>query len=172
MQVHSFALEHLEDRALFSVVAPMDMAPVTDTTDMVATAQVLAASHPLAGAFNAAGTYTVPFHNPDVGPKYVFAGHGTKASLGKFTLGGFITLPGFINNARASGRLTLKSSRGTITLAVHGPPQAPGSLPPSLSYSILKGTGAYANSTGKGQMLVSASDTTHKFVFRFNQTTT
>jgi hypothetical protein len=170
MALYSFALEHLEDRNLFSIAAPLDAGSVAPTTEMAATTRVVIASHPLAGAFNAAGTYSVPFHNPDVGPRYNFVGHGTKASLGKFTLGGFITLPGFINNAQAKGRLTLKSSRGTITLVVHGPPQAPGSLPPSLSYSILKGSGAYANSTGKGHMIVSASDTTQKFVFRFNQT--
>ena len=172
MELHSFALEHLEGRSLFSVVAPMEMAPVTATSAVLAAAQAATASHPLAGPFNVSGTYTQPFHNPDVGPKYIFDGHGTKASLGRFTLGGFITLPGFINNARAKGRLTLTSSRGTITLAVHGPPQPPGSLPPSLSFSILKGSGAYADSTGKGHIAVSASDTTHKFVFRFNQATT
>src|SRR5437763_243580 len=133
MEFQSFALEHLEDRALFSVAAPVAMAAMPAPTAVHATAHAAIASHPLAGAFNAAGTYSVPFHNPDVGPKYAFTGHGTKASLGKFTLAGFISLPGFINNARASGRLTLKSSRGTITLVVHGPPQAPGSLPPSLS---------------------------------------
>src|ERR1043165_1489476 len=127
MDFHSFALEQLEDRPLFSVATPLAMETMPAMTAVHATAQAAIASHPLAGAFNAAGTYSVPFHNPDVGPKYAFTGHGTKASLGKFTLGGFISLPGFINNARAKGRLTLKSSQGTITLAVHGPPQAPGS---------------------------------------------
>jgi len=168
---HSFALEHLEGRALFSVVAPMDTPPMPATTALMP--QVSAASHtPLAGAFNVAGTYTQPFHNPDVGPSYDFTGSGRKTSLGRFTLAGHLQTPGFINNGRAGGGLVITTSRGTLTLRVVGPPQPPGSLPPTLTYWIKKGTGAYVGSTGKGHLAVSASDTTHKFVFRFNQATT
>jgi len=83
-----------------------------------------------------------------------------------------VQTPGFVNNGRSGGVLVITTSRGTLTLRVVGPPQAPGSLPPSLTYWIKKGTGAYVNSSGKGHMAVSASNTTHKFVFRFNQATT
>ena len=168
MEIRSFVLENLEGRTLLSGVAPMDAAPDAATSEVLATAQVRSASHPLSGAFNAAGTFTKPFHNPDVGPQYDFTGHGRKASLGRFTLTGHVQTPGFVNNGRSSGKLVLTSSRGTITLVLHGPPQAPGQLPPSFTYSIRKGTGAYVNSTGKGRMAVSASETTNKFVFRFN----
>jgi hypothetical protein len=58
-----------------------------------------------------------------------------------------------------------------MTLSVHAPPQPPGVIPASLAYRIVKGTGIYSGSTGKGKIAVSASDTTHRFVFRFNQST-
>lgn len=165
MEFQSFALEQLEGRALLSVVAPMEMQPLTAAAMPV----VRAATHsPLAGAFNAHGTFTKPFHNPDVGPAYDFTGGGRKTSLGKFRLTGHVQTPGFVNNGQSGGHLTLTTSRGTITLALHGPPQAPGSLPPSFTYSVRKGTGAYVNIRGKGQIAVSASETTHKWVFRFN----
>jgi hypothetical protein len=168
MEIRSFVLENLEGRTLLSGVAAMDAAPESASSEVLATAEVRAASHPLSAAFNATGTFTKPFHNPDVGPSYDFTGHGTKTSLGKFKLTGHVQTPGFVNNGRSSGKLVLTSSRGTITLILHGPPQAPGTLPPSFTYSIRKGTGKYANSTGKGHFTVSASETTHRFVFRFN----
>src|SRR5437899_2724598 len=136
MEIRSFVLENLEGRTLLSGVAPLDMAPVMATSEVLATAQVRAASHPLSGAFNAAGTFTKPFHNPDVGPSYDFTGHGRKTSLGRFTLTGHAQTPGFVNNGRSSGRLILTTSRGTLVLTLHGPPQAPGSLPPSFTFSI------------------------------------
>jgi len=170
---HSFALEHLEGRALFSVLAPMDTEPTTATTTL--TPQVTAASqNRLAGAFNVAGTYTRPISpgNPDAGSKYDFDGKGRNASLGRFRLSGEVQTPGFIASGRARGQLVLSNGHGTLSLSVIGPPQAPGSLPPSLTYRIRSGTGAYVNSSGKGHMAVSASNTTHKFLFRFNQATT
>jgi len=168
MGFQSFALEQLEGRALFSVGAPMEMEPVFAAAMPVVRAGT---NSPLAGPFNAHGTFTKPFHNPDVGPTYNFTGGGRKSSLGKFKLTGHVQTPGFVNNGRSGGHLTLTNSHGTITLVLHGPPQPPGILPDSFTYAIRKGTGAYVNSRGKGQMLVSASDTTSKFVFRFNQAT-
>src|SRR4051812_47472712 len=68
MENQSFALEQLEDRALFSCVAPLAAAAApAPTSHLQAAAGVRAASHnPLSGAFNVAGSYTQPFHNPDV----------------------------------------------------------------------------------------------------------
>jgi hypothetical protein len=177
MEIQSFALEQLEERALFSVVAPLSMAPVAQST--AATHQAAAATNhsPLTGAFNVSGTYSHPISpggpggNPDVGTPYEFTGRGKKVPLGRFKLTGALHTPGFINNAKSHGQFVITTSRGTITIDVHGPPQTPGVLPPSLAYRIVKGTGAYVNSVGKGKMIVSASDTTHKFLFRFNATT-
>jgi hypothetical protein len=177
METYSFALENLEGRALFSVFAPTGMAPMAPDSPVIAAAPITI-PHPLTGAFNVRGTYTHPISpggpgggNPDSGGQYDFIGNGKKATLGKFKLTGHVTTPGFIANAKASGRLVLTSARGTITLSLHGPPQTPGTLPPSFSYKIVKGTGIYTNSTGKGHIAVSASDSTHKFLFRFNPPT-
>jgi hypothetical protein len=129
----------------------------------------------LIGAFNVAGTYTQPMigpgHNPDTGTRWDFTGTGKTKKLGTFTLTGSVTGPGFIASARASGKLLITTARGTITLYLHGPPQTPGTLPSYFSWSIGRGTGAYLHSTGKGVFLVSASDATHKFLFRFNPPT-
>lgn len=169
MELHSFALEHLEERTLFCAVAPLDTVSMAATAGLHATSQVTVASlSPLAGAFNIAGTFSHPFGNPDAGSQYDFIGTGRTTSLGKFNMTGHLQTPGLIANGKASGRIVLTNSHGTLTLSVKGPPQTPGSLPPSLTFSIFKGTGAYASSSGKGRIVVSASGTTHKFLFRFN----
>jgi hypothetical protein len=162
-----FALEQLEGRALFSVLTSMEMQPV----DRVAAAAVTAGTNtPLAGTFNVAGTYEHPIMpgNPDGGSHYDFSGRGRKASLGKFHLTGEVVAPGFIAQARSRGQLVISNGHGTITMSVVGPLQGPGVLPPSLNYRIRSGTGAYANATGRGKIILSASGATQKFLMRFN----
>ena len=168
MAQNQFALEQLEGRALFSVLAPMDLEP---TPGPVGPALMAASTHtPLAGAFNVAGTYQHPIMpgNPDGGAHYEFTGKGRKASLGKFHLSGEIIAPGFIAQARSRGQLVISNAHGTITMSVVGPLQGPGALPPSLNYRIRSGTGAYANSSGRGKIMLSASGATQKFLMRFN----
>ena len=173
MDRHSFALESLEGRTLYSVVTPLVAGPVTAVNTLLVTPHLAAASvSPIAGAFNVAGTYTHPIGpigNPDAGAQYEFRGTGKTKALGSFTVTGHLTGPGFIANGQASGRLAIRTSRGIVNLIVQGPPQTPGALPTTLTYKIASGTGSYATSKGKGRIIVSASDTTHKFVFRFNQ---
>ena len=169
-----FALEHLENRALFSVIAP-EAAPESLVAEVM---QALSVStikkiHPLQAAFNVSGTFTHDVHpggNPDVGNPYMFTGTGSTPKVGDFTLTGWIQTPGFINNGQSFGKLWLTTPTGSITLKVVGPPQSPGVLPPSLSFVIKAGHGAFIHSRGNGQILVAASETTHKFVFKFNQT--
>jgi hypothetical protein len=168
MESHSFALEQLEGRALFCAVAPIDAAPMTVTSAQFATPQAtIAIPKPFPNAFNVAGTFTHPFGNPDAGSTYLFTGTGKTNVLGAFTLTGKVQGPGLIANARASGKLTITTPKGTIHLSVTGPLQSPGSLPPSVSFSIYRGTGAFVNSKGKGKITLSVSGTTHKFLFRF-----
>ncbi len=169
MDLHSFGLEQLEGRALFCAVAGADPAPVTAATALIASPQLTAAVKNLfPAAFNVAGKYTHPFGNPDAGSQYILNGSGKTATLGKFTLTGHVQTPGLIANGKASGRLILTTTHGVITLSLHGPPQTPGSLPPSLSFFFVKGTGSYAHGAGKGTIAVAASATTQKFVFRFH----
>jgi hypothetical protein len=186
-----FVVEGLEHRNLLSASVAADLlsasldtgvptrhaaslsAPLKHTvTPVVATPQVKAVvgTTPLLGAFNIAGTYTRPFsRNPDAGVQYLLTGSGRKRTLGSFSMTGNLQSPGFIATARARGYATLTSSQGTIDLRLLGPEQPPGSLPPTLAFKIVGGSGAYANAYGKGAILVSASDTTQKFLFRFNQ---
>ena len=129
---------------------------------------------PLTGVFDVAGTYShpvAPGPNPDTGSHYTFTGAGRKRSLGRFTLSGDLMGPGFIAQGQYRGYITLTGSAGSITVRLLGPLQAPGPLPSTFFYKIVNGTGAYAHSIGKGTVSLSASDTTHRFVFRFNPTT-
>jgi hypothetical protein len=170
MQRHSFALEHLEGRALLSAAELLDATLPGDVGEVQPVAIVAtAAANPLAGAFNVAGTYTHPLGNPDTGSSYVFNGTGKTTALGNFTFKGQIHPPGFIISARASGAFTLTNSKGTMRLSVKGPQQTAGVLPPFVSFTITRGTGSYANATGKGKITIAASGSTQKFVFKFNQ---
>ena len=171
MAHNSFGLEQLEGRRLFSVPVLVDMPPLREPS--IAADAVSAPTHPLAGAFNVAGTYEHPIMpgNPDGGSHYNFNGKGRKASLGKFHLTGEVTAPGFIQSARSRGQLVISNGHGTITMSVVGPLQGPGVLPGSMNYRVRSGTGAYATATGRGKLLISASSSTMKFLFRFNPTT-
>jgi hypothetical protein len=171
MERHSFALEHLEDRALFSAVAPLDAAPMTAAKALVPTHYSPAAVlSPFPLAFNVGGTFTHPIGpigNPDTGSQYQFTGTGKTTTLGGFVLTGQVQSPGFVASGRTRGELVIRNSHGTITLHVVGPLQSPGSLPSSFSFSIVKGTGAFVHSSGNGKILLATSGTTHKFLFRF-----
>jgi hypothetical protein len=169
MHRRSFALEHLEGRALLSAVELMDATPLMESGGVQGVSVAAASTHPLGGAFNVAGTYTHPLGNPDTGSSYVFNGAGKTAALGNFTLKGRIHPPGFIISARASGAFTLTNSKGTMRLSVKGPQQTAGVLPPFVSFTIIRGTGSYANAAGKGKITIAASGSTQKFVFKFNQ---
>ena len=178
-----FALEGLENRNLLSASVAADLlsSPEVDVLARPATPAVIAVvvtahakavvgTTPLLGAFNVAGTYTRPFsRNPDAGAPYHFAGSGRKRTLGSFVMTGDLAAPGFVQNGRARGYVTLSCSQGTIDLRLLGPEQSPGVLPPTLAFKIVGGSGAYVSSYGKGQILISSSDTTQKFLFRFNQ---
>ncbi len=185
---HRFMVEGLEDRRLLSVsvaadllaspvdigvplrqAAPLSAAPTLRSSPATKT---VPATTPLTGAFNIAGTYTHPIgpgFNPDAGNLYSFTGSGKKRSMGSFTMAGDVHGIGFIASGRFRGYVTLTCSQGTIDLRLLGPEQAPGAFPSSLAFKIVNGTGAYAKASGKGEMAVSASDTTQKFVFRANQ---
>src|SRR5256885_1295599 len=62
--------------------------------------------HPLAGTFNAVGTFTHDVHpggNPDVGSPYKFTGAGKTKAMGAFSLTGWVQTPGFIASGTARG---------------------------------------------------------------------
>jgi hypothetical protein len=193
---NDFALEGLENRTLLSASVAADLLSSSLDTGVPAARQAVlpsasttvrpfvsgaalarrvtavAPTTPLVGAFNVAGMYSHPIgpgFNPDAGNLYSFTGSGRKRSLGSFTMAGDLHGIGFIASGRFRGYVTLTSSQGTIDLRLLGPEQAPGPLPETLSFKIVGGSGAYALANGKGAIAVAASDTTQRFVFRFNQ---
>lgn len=190
---NAVVVERLEDRKLLSVSVAADLlsssldigVPLRQAAPLIASARsspaattsvmrkhVVPPTTPLTGAFNIGGTYTHavgPGFNPDAGNDYVFTGSGKKRSLGTFTMAGDVHGIGFIASGRFRGYVTLTSSQGTIDVRLLGPEQAPGAFPDTLAFKIVGGTGVYANASGKGEIAVSASDTTQKFVFRANQ---
>ena len=106
---------------------------------------------PLTGAFNVAGTYTVPFsRNPDAGSVYHFTGSGKKRSLGSFTMAGDLHGLGFVATGRFRGYVTFTSSQGTIDVRLLGPEQGPGGLPATLAFKIVGGSGTYAPKLRQG----------------------
>src|SRR4051812_47093202 len=105
MEIHSFALEQLEGRALCSVVTPMDAGSASVAAAQPALYRAATSHNPLSGPFNVAGTYSQPVGNPDIGPQYNFNGKGRKNPLGKFTMTGHVQTPGFINNGRSTGKM-------------------------------------------------------------------
>lgn len=181
---HYFVVEGLEGRSLLSASVAADLlsssldigvpAPshAVSLAAVASPARKTPVTTPLTGAFNVGGTYShpvAPGPNPDTGNRYDFTGSGRKRSLGQFTMTGYLVLPGFIANGQAHGRIAFSSSQGTIDVRLIGPPQTPGSLPPTLAYKIMGGTGAYGRASGKGTIVLSASDATQRFVFSFNQ---
>jgi hypothetical protein len=181
---NGFVVEGLEGRTLLSASVAADLlatsldigVPARQTASAGVMRKhvraVVGPTAPLTGAFNVAGTFTHvigPGFNPDAGNVYHFEGSGRKRSLGSFTMTGDVHGLGFIASGRERGYVTLTSSQGTIDLRLLGPDQTPGSLAPSFAFKIVGGTGAYAQAYGKGSISVSASDTTQRFVFRFNQ---
>ncbi|HZL33904.1 MAG TPA: hypothetical protein VFC78_01260 [Tepidisphaeraceae bacterium] len=106
-----------------------------------------------------AGTYRSTVGNPDVGKTYSFSGSGTAGDLGGVSLKGSVHLPGFILHGRASGTLTLRNARGSLTVRLLGPVEAGfGAFPSTLSYVIIGGTGAYAGDTGSGSIDVTLAN--------------
>ena len=135
-------LEELDARTLPSATLPLP----------VPAAQVTAApnpSHPLHGT--GAGHYAGRSLVTDAGPSDTLAGRADLAGLGSFNVSGWVQGVGMVAYGRAAGQLVLSDSRGTITLALHGPVQ-PGfsPLPAEFVYSVSGGKGAYQHLRGYG----------------------
>jgi hypothetical protein len=88
---------------------------------------------------------------PDVGTSYTLSGQGQVQPLGRTSMTGSLQSLGFVLHGFADGTLTLSSSKESVTLHLMGPPQhgfAP--LPNQFNYVILRGTGAFAQTMGRG----------------------
>jgi hypothetical protein len=97
------------------------------------------------------GTWTPEFTLPDVGAMQGLTGPGKVKPLDAVQANGTLNLPGFVAQGEATGTLTLTNRRGSVTLALVGPPQPGFSGPPSsFHYTVAGATGAFAHATGSG----------------------
>jgi hypothetical protein len=111
------------------------------------------------------GSYKVSTANPDAGATYQFTGTGVTGHL-PLTLTGSVTLPGFIASGHAAGKLTLKTSEGSVTFTLTGPiEKAFGPFPTTLKFVVSGSTGAFAGSGGSGMIAVSLNTSSKTFVF-------
>lgn len=114
----------------------------------MATAQVSPLpSHPYQG--NGEGQYILS--GTVAATKFQLSGRLKLTGFGEFLADGWVQGPGSNEGGRATGRLTLTDYKGTMTIELHsGVRPAYSAIPPELVYSIVGGTGAYANARGYG----------------------
>jgi hypothetical protein len=89
----------------------------------------------------------------DLGVRYDLQGTAHLDGMGKVAVAGNLQGVGFVQQGQASGELTFTNSRGSVTLALHGPVQ-PGfsPLPQAFTYDVVSGTGAYEHLSGHGAL--------------------
>jgi len=117
------------------------------------------------------GTYTVAASNPDAGATYQFNGTGVTGNL-PLTFNGSITLPGFVVTGSAAGKVTLKTSEGTVTFTVTAPVEKGfGPFPTNLKFVVSGGTGTYAGSTGSGMIAITLDTSSKRFAFTLEDVT-
>jgi hypothetical protein len=97
------------------------------------------------------GGYFVSFGVPDIGSTYRIGTVGRLAPLGQSSEAAQVHTTGFIAQGMATGTMTIRAARGSLSLNLIGPVQ-PGfsPLPSTLSYTITGGTRAYQNASGTG----------------------
>jgi hypothetical protein len=121
------------------------------------------------------GTWSTVPTVPDVGQVQKLSGSGTVSPLGTVQVRATLRMPGFIFIGRATGRLVLSSSQGTVTLQLTGPLQAAFGPPPgSFTYRVTGGTGAYVGDSGQGTATFQESTSSagvHMFTLTFQPAT-
>ncbi len=138
-------LEQLGERIVPSG-SPMLPIPTTPTPVVVTTQQ-----SPLAG--QGRGAYSSSSTIPDTGVQYTFTGVATLAQLGVVQVSGSAHSVGFIASGQATGELTFRNARGSVTIDLTGPSQ-PGfsPLPKTFQYTVVSATGAYQGMQDQGSL--------------------
>jgi hypothetical protein len=105
---------------------------------------------------------------PDLGVTDALKGTAHLGRLGRFKVSGSLAGTGFIFLGQATGTLTLVNARGSVTVALAGPPQGGFQSPQSGTYTfaIRSGTGAYARASGTGKVDLELGSGTFKMTFR------
>jgi hypothetical protein len=148
-----FELETLEDRRLMSAESGPG---IKNVPRAVVPAAMVKGSTYLSLDGSGRGTFSQHRPLPDVGVADVFNGRARLSRLGVVKVTGSLSGTGFILQGHATGRLTLRNARGSVTLALTGPPeggfQAPASGTHALAVAVKSGTGAYARAIGTGRV--------------------
>jgi hypothetical protein len=99
-------------------------------------------------------SHSRPFPPADLGVTDVIKGRARLGRLGAVTLTGSLNGTGSIVQGSATGTLALKNSRGSVALALTGPPEDGFQAPESGTYTfaVKSGTGAYARAFGTGKV--------------------
>ncbi len=117
------------------------------------------------------GAYEVTGSASDAGATYHFTGTGTTGSL-PLTFTGSVTLPGLVASGSAAGKLTLKTSAGSVTFTVTGPVEKGfGPFPSTLRFVVSGATGAFVGSAGSGTIAVALNTVEQTFVFTLENVT-
>ena len=129
--------------------------------------RVAARSHAsIALSGSADGNYTSNQALPDTGTNYHLTAAGRITPVGKAIVKGSFRTPGFILNGQVSGTLRIVGPHGTLKLSLRIPgpirPSAsvsggPLTLVNDLTYTIVKGTGAYAGDNGTGTVEITTT---------------
>ena len=128
-------------------VGPAHVLPPISIPPMIVTAGALAG--------HGSGRYSYPPMISGMGPQYQLDGTAHLAGLGKVAVSGDLHGVGLIENGHAGGELTFTNKHGSLTVDLTGPQQSAFSaLPEQFSYQIVSGTGAYADRTGQGSLLL------------------
>ncbi len=102
------------------------------------------------------GSYTAPPELPDTSASPELTGSGHALKLGEVIVTGVLHEPGFVADSALTGQLTLINSKGSITISIKGQSYSPFNIPTNTdSFTVDKGTGAYAKATGSGQLHLS-----------------
>lgn len=97
------------------------------------------------------GIYSYLREVPDVGQGFTLVGSGRVFPLRNVQASGTFHTLGFMASGNARGRLTLRSPRGSIILALLGPKQRGSSPPPSsYRYTVTSASGTYRMTRGQG----------------------
>jgi hypothetical protein len=142
-------VESLEGRTLLSAVG----APLAHEPALIANP---ASGRRLVLDGTLQGTWSNVLANPDLGGSQTLRGDGSARPLGPVQATGTLRTPGFVASGRTTGCLILTTARGSVTLRLVGTMPQPGfsSPPASMRYTVVKGTGQYAQATGSGTVLL------------------
>lgn len=104
---------------------------------------------------------------PDLPASDTIKGMAHFSRLGTVKVSGSLVGTGFIAQGNGAGTLTLSNVRGSVTLALFGPPQggftSPGSGP--YTFIVKSGTGAFAHTVGTGNVDIALGSNSFRMSF-------